>query len=299
MKLGSQNRPELLGASLSSSSSEHLDQSSRAGGAPSRPKLRRRPFSSKDRADHAPMIRSALERIIKRVRDDDGYHLDPDLRARDALAEVIWRGRCLARAQWKLAGVAGGYARFVEPGCHIRHRRYLSIGRGSVVEHGARFSCLSREGIHIGSRVTIGKYALIECTSVLWHLGCGLRVGDDSSIGDYSFVGCAGGVTIGRNVLMGQRVSFHSQNHNFDDATRPIRNQGVTDHRITIGDDCWLGAGTIVLAGVDLGDGCVVAAGSVVNRSFGPNSVLAGVPARLVKVRGEIENGGEGETTLI
>jgi acetyltransferase-like isoleucine patch superfamily enzyme len=134
--------------------------------------------------------------------------------------------------------------------------------------------------VRIGERVTIGKFAVIESTSVLWHLGAGCEIGDESSVGDYSFLGCAGGIRIGRQVLMGQRVSMHSENHRFDDPNRPIRDQGVTNSGIDVGNDCWLGAGTIILDGVKLGDGCVVAAGAVVTRSFPPRTILKGVPAR-------------------
>lgn len=243
------------------------------------------------------VTRALVERVIQRVRSDPSYRLDERIATRDIAVEVLARGSALIRAQWKLVGVGGGRWRFVESGCAIRHRRLLTIGSGSVLEHGARLTCLSKNGIRIGKCVTIGKYSLIECTSVLWHLGEGLEVGDNSSIGDYSFIGCAAGVTIGSNVLMGQRVSFHSQNHRFSDVTRPIRDQGVTNSPIVVGDDCWLGAGTIILSGVELGPGTVVAAGSVVNRSFGPNSVLAGVPARLIKLRGEADADIDEEAT--
>jgi acetyltransferase-like isoleucine patch superfamily enzyme len=254
-----------------------------------------------DRKDFR-VIRSLIERIIQRVRADRSYSLDEGISTRDIMAEVWARGLALVRAQWMLMGVSGGRWRFVESGCAISHRRHLSLGSGTVLEHGARLTCLSRNGIRIGKRVTIGKYSLIECTSVLWHLGDGLEVGDGSSVGDYSFIGCAGGVTIGSNVLMGQRVSFHSQNHNFKDVTRPIREQGVTNAQIVVGDDCWLGAGTIILAGVEIGAGSVIAAGSVVSRSFGPNSVVAGVPARLVRLRDgtdDIETDREADRTAM
>jgi acetyltransferase-like isoleucine patch superfamily enzyme len=232
------------------------------------------------------VTRSIIQRLVQWIRKNPSYLLDSEIHTQDILMEVSYRFSSLIRAQWKLLGVKGGRIRFVESGCQVRHRRFLSLGAGSVLEHGARLSCLSRGGIRIGRRVTIGKYAIIECTSVMWHLGSGLEIGDNSSVGDYSFIGCAGGVKIGDNVLMGQRVSFHSQNHLFDDLSLKIADQGVQDGLIVVGDDCWLGSGSILLAGVELGDGCVVAAGSVVNSSFGPNSVVAGVPARLVKSRG-------------
>jgi len=231
------------------------------------------------------MIKKLAEWLVRRIRSDATYRIQPSLSAGEVLGEMIWRGRSLVRAQWKLAGVSGGRIRFVEPGCSFRHRRHLSIGKGSVIEFGSRFHCLGLTGIRLGENVTVGKYALIECTSVLWHVGDGMVIGDNSSIGDYSFMGCAGGIRIGNNVLMGQRVSFHSQNHNSDDPDKLIRDQGVTDQMIVIGDDCWLGSGSIILAGVELGAGSIVAAGSVVTKSFGEGSVVAGVPAALVRMR--------------
>jgi acetyltransferase-like isoleucine patch superfamily enzyme len=234
--------------------------------------------------------KALIEWTIRRVRADDTYTLDPDLRGADIISEVFSRVVSLARGLVVLAGIPGGRMRFVESGCSFRHRRNLRIGSGSVIEHGARITALSREGIDIGRRVTIGKYSMIECTGVLWRLGVGLTIGDGSSVGDYSFIGCVGGVSIGKDVLMGQYVSFHSQNHRFDDPDRLIREQGVSEEGIHVGDDCWLGAGAKILDGVRLGNGCVVAAGAVVNRSFPPNTVIGGVPARPLGVRGQRES---------
>jgi acetyltransferase-like isoleucine patch superfamily enzyme len=229
--------------------------------------------------------RTALERVIRRVRGDANYAIDSRITAGELTIELADRGISLIRSLWKLAGVRGGIVRFVEPGVSIRHRRHLSVGTGSVLEAGTRLSCLSTDGIVIGRGVTVGRGVIVECTSVLWHKGVGFSIGDRSSIGEYSFVGCAGGVAIGENVLIGQRVSFHSQNHNFERTGELIRDQGVREDGIRVGDDCWIGSGAIILDGVVLGEGSVVGAGSVVSRSFPARSVIAGVPARVVKSR--------------
>ena len=181
-----------------------------------------------------------------------------------------------------MRGVAGGRLRFAEEGVSIRHRRHCRIGSGSVLEAHARLDCLGKVGVQIGQRVTVGKFSILEVTGVLWRQAHGIQIGDDTGVGDFTFIGGGGGVTIGRRVLMGQRISIHSENHVFSDSTRPIRDQGVTRRGVRIGDDCWLGAGVIVLDGVTLGQGCVVAAGAVVTRSFPDGSIIAGVPAKLV-----------------
>jgi acetyltransferase-like isoleucine patch superfamily enzyme len=229
-----------------------------------------------------------LQRLVQRIRQDPGYVIATEISTRDLVEEVVFRGRSLLWAQWALRRVGGGRVRFAERGCTIQYRRHCRIGRGSVVEAHARLRCLSRDGVVIGERVTIGKFAILECSGVLWNRGVGIEIGDDSGIGDYNFIGGGGGVRIGRRVITGQRVSIHSQNHRFEDSDAAVRDQGVRQEGVSIGDGCWIGSGVIVLDGVTLGPGCVVAAGSVVTRSFPAGSVIAGVPARPMRSRNGI-----------
>lgn len=238
-----------------------------------------------------PALTRAASWLVQRLKHDPSYIVDSRLGGRDLATELADRAVSLARAQWALRGVDGGRIRFVERGCTVRHRRHCRIGAGSVLEAYSRLHCLSTVGVRIGDRVTVGRFAVVECTGVLWSLGSGFRIGDDSAIGDYSFIGAAGGVEVGSRVLMGQRVSIHSENHRFESAEVAIRAQGTTRQGVKIGDDCWIGSGTIILDGVELGQGCVVAAGAVVTRPFPSGSVLGGVPARLMRTR---EAAGEG-----
>jgi len=89
----------------------------------------------------------------------------------------------------------------------------------------------------------------------------------------------------GDNVICGPRVSFHAENHVYTDPNTPIRLQGVTRRGIVVEADCWIGAGSMILDGVRIGRGTVVAAGAVVTRDVPPYSVVAGVPARVIKSR--------------
>ncbi len=87
-------------------------------------------------------------------------------------------------------------------------------------------------------------------------------------------------VTIGDDVIMGQFVSFHAQQHEFDDAERPVRTQGTHAEGIEVGDGTWIGAKATLLDGARVGRGSVIAAGSVVRGVHPEGAVLAGVPAR-------------------
>jgi maltose O-acetyltransferase len=88
-------------------------------------------------------------------------------------------------------------------------------------------------------------------------------------------------ISIGANCNIAMRVTFVTTSHEMGGPSR--RAGPATAEPITVGEGCWIGAGATILPGVTIGAGTVIAAGSVVTRSTEPNSVYAGVPARLVK----------------
>lgn len=147
-------------------------------------------------------------------------------------------------------------------------------------------NALSEEGIVFGSNVSVGKYTTIECSGSLMNIGKGLIVGNNVGMGTHGFFGCAGGITIGNDTIFGNFVSMHSENHIVTDIEKPIRLQGVTRQGIVIGNNCWIGAKVTILDGVTIGDGCIIAAGSVVIKGhYEKNSIIGGVPARIIKKR--------------
>ena len=108
-------------------------------------------------------------------------------------------------------------------------------------------------------------------------------MGNNSAIGDFTHFGASGGIDIGNDVIMGSFISFHSENHNFEDTTKLIREQGVTSKGIKIGNNVWVGAKVTFLDGTVIGNHCVVAAGAVVNGSYPDFSVIGGIPAKIIK----------------
>ncbi len=117
--------------------------------------------------------------------------------------------------------------------------------------------------------------------------GCQIRdrltVGKDSSLNPH--VTCAGTVTIGDGVRIASHAALYGFNHTFDDLDAPIWIQPLTVEGIVIEDDVWIGTHVVVCDGVTVGAHSVVAAGAVVTRDVPPWSVVAGVPARVLRDR--------------
>ncbi|MCP3920741.1 MAG: acyltransferase [bacterium] len=211
----------------------------------------------------------------------------PALREGEALAILLrtgcaWLRGCLLRP--RLASCAG--LLFVGRGARISEPGRLKVGRGVKIEELSEVQCLADRGVTLGDGVTIGRGASIRPSSYYGHdLGDGLAVGAGSAIGAYCWIGASGFVSIGARVLLGPRVVMIAENHAFGDVARPIKDQGVERAGIVIEDDCWLGAGATILAGVTVGRGSIVAAGAVVTRDVAPRSIVGGVPARVLRER--------------
>jgi len=92
------------------------------------------------------------------------------------------------------------------------------------------------------------------------------------------YIQAKNGIRIGKNVRYGPNVHMISANHSLADYDR--HEEGPP---IVVGDNCWIGAGSILLASVTLGSHVVVAAGSVVTKSFGDDVLIGGVPAKIIK----------------
>ena len=225
----------------------------------------------------SPLVR-VLDARISRLKGAD-YHLDPALSA-GALVGVVGR-RVLMRVRGRVLFAGRPHAPFVGPGARFRARRSLHFGRGVTFGDHCLVDALSRDGVRLGDNVSVGTRTRIEATGGLRHLGAGLTVGDDVGLGTDCFYGCAGGIEIGADTIVGNWVGMHSENHRIDRHDVPIREQGVTHAGIVVGRDCWIGAKATLLDGVRLGDGSVVAAGAVlVAGEYPGNAVYGGVPAR-------------------
>lgn len=140
--------------------------------------------------------------------------------------------------------------------------------------------------IHFGSNIRIRSHARMEVVGG-WpgNLPSGeIRIGNGSHIESYVHIGAAVSVRIGREVVIGSRVTILDHDHGTGPRSSAM-SQGLLADPVTVGDFCWLGEGAVLLKGVQLGPACIVGANAVVTKSFPAHSVLVGVPARVIATR--------------
>jgi acetyltransferase-like isoleucine patch superfamily enzyme len=206
------------------------------------------------------------------------YRIDPAIPASSLVGEMATRGGQLARGSVRgLPGV------FIGRDVRIRGRRYLELARGVSIGDSSFIDARGTTGLVMGSGSRLGRFGIVTTTSHLSRLGVGVRIGENSGVGDFYQLGASGGVTIGDNVIVGPGLYVHSQEHNYLDPDVPIRDQGTRQAEVVIGDDCWLGSRVTLLAGTRLGARTIVAAGSVVRGEHPGGVILAGTPAKIVK----------------
>ena len=113
-----------------------------------------------------------------------------------------------------------------------------------------------------------------------------IEVGDNVSIQPMCYLEGQGGIEIGSDVSIAYGTSILSTTHNTDDLDIPIKDQGVSEHKVIIHDNVWIGCKVTVLCGNEINSGSVVGANSVVTKNIEGNSIYAGTPAK--KIRGRV-----------
>jgi acetyltransferase-like isoleucine patch superfamily enzyme len=144
-------------------------------------------------------------------------------------------------------------------------------------------SALGKSPISIGNYVRIGAFSRLIISTSFNNIGNYIKIGNHVGLGEFAYLGGAGGLEIGDDCIIGQYFSCHPENHRFEDPSKLIRQQGVTRKGIKIGNNCWIGAKVTILDGVTIGENCVIAAGAIVTKSMPRGSVIGGVPAKVLK----------------
>jgi lipopolysaccharide O-acetyltransferase len=133
--------------------------------------------------------------------------------------------------------------------------------------------------IFLGRGFTSGRSLRIDV-----HKGATLIISENVELNDNCQIACAHKISIGINVLIASKVFISDHDHDFKDEGNP-KDWALSSREVRIESGCWIGNNVSILKGVTLGAGCIVGAGSVVTKSFPSGSIIAGVPAKLIKYR--------------
>jgi acetyltransferase-like isoleucine patch superfamily enzyme len=165
-------------------------------------------------------------------------------------------------------------------------RRFLtSAGRrwhtGGPVFFGRRLEIqIGRSGeIRFGRFVWIGDGSKIRC-----HEGT-VEIGEKTVIGQECTISAYQRVQIGEQCVIADRAMFIDFDHGVVEVERPIRVQGIYKRDVEVGSNVWIGYGACVLRGVRVGDNAIVGTNSVVTRDVPANAVVAGIPAKIIRMR--------------
>lgn len=162
---------------------------------------------------------------------------------------------------------------------------------GNKFSPGAGFSAISPDYISLGSGFVTGKNVRLHA----WPVYAGvlnaapgstlIKIGSSVFINDSSYITAAFGISIGDHCLIGSNVLITDNSHgdiSFD-ATPRINQPLTSKGKVSVGNNVWICNNVVITSGVNIGKNSIVAANSVVTKSFPPSSLIAGVPARLIK----------------
>jgi acetyltransferase-like isoleucine patch superfamily enzyme len=158
--------------------------------------------------------------------------------------------------------------------------------RGRLKTDGVCFICPGVK-FEIGRKasVTIGRWAWVghRC-KIRAHEGT-VSIGAKSVLGQECTISAFQHVAIGRECIIADRVMMIDFDHGVVETERPIREQGIYKRDVNIGHNVWIGYGASLLRGVTVGENSIVGTSSVVTCDVEPNAVVAGIPARLIRLR--------------
>jgi acetyltransferase-like isoleucine patch superfamily enzyme len=174
-----------------------------------------------------------------------------------------------------------GYARLLArlAWLKLRFRGRLKTDGLCFVCPGVKFEIGKQASVHLGRWSWIGHGSKIRAHEGEVHIGAKSVLGQECTISAFQHV------SIGRECVIADRVMLIDFDHGVVEVERPIREQGIYKRDVRVGHNVWVGYGAAFLRGVTVGDNAVVGTYAVITRDVPANAVVAGVPARVLRMR--------------
>lgn len=141
-----------------------------------------------------------------------------------------------------------------------------------------RYICLKNCAKSCGDNVAV-------FSNVYLHRVHNLEIGNNVSIHPLCYIDAAGGITIGNDVSIAHNTTILSEEHKFADINKNIKDQGCEYKKTTVENNVWIGAGCRILGGSYIESGSIIATGAVVKNTVKANSIMGGIPAKIIKER--------------
>jgi acetyltransferase-like isoleucine patch superfamily enzyme len=174
-------------------------------------------------------------------------------------------GVLVARLLWRRFLTRAGHRTDVEGMAFIGRGVRIQIGRGAR--------------LRLGRWTWIGRGTKIRCHEGEVSIGAKTVLGEDCTISAYQHV------SIGEQCIVADRVMLIDFDHNVTEVEQPVRRQGIYKQDVHVGSNVWIGYGAQILRGVKVGDNSIIGAGAVVTKNVPANAVVAGAPARVIRMR--------------
>jgi acetyltransferase-like isoleucine patch superfamily enzyme len=182
----------------------------------------------------------------------------------------------------------GGVGRNVTFGANVvlRHPKKIFLGNDVVIDDNVVLDAKGQDnkGLFIGNGVFVGRNTILSCKNG------DIRLGNNANLGFNCEIYSASEVTVGKNVLLAAYVYLVGGTHTFQRTDIPILLQERVSAGIHIGDNSWLGAHAVVFDGANVGKECIIGAGAIINNDVPDWKIAAGVPAKVLKDRRQLED---------
>lgn len=173
--------------------------------------------------------------------------------------------------KWNLMGNYIHFPQEVFNVSRIKLSKKVKIGKSCTIK-------VYRKGI-----IKLSRNTIVESNCILESLKGNIEIDNNSTLNQFSIIRAYGNVCIGRGVRIGPHVQIMAMKHNYDNPDIYIYKQGLSGIGITIGNNVWIGGSTVILDGVKIGDDCIIGAGSVVTKDVKSNTIVVGNPAKPIK----------------